>query len=79
MINEEYLQTQQSILLIAAVVSSLPLNEFISQADRADTIAPLLDPTLWQKAHTNLEALLRLARALEAFQGVVLWEKEHGH
>jgi hypothetical protein len=66
--KEEYLETQQKVVLFANMVKDLPLKEFIELADRADAIGPIMDPTLWRNGHENLDIIRRLAGKLRSFQ-----------
>lgn len=68
MTNEEYLQTQQHLVLLAGMVRQLDLGEFLSRIEKADGIAPILDPTLWMKGHSRLDAIRDLARGAAAFR-----------
>lgn len=72
MTNEEYLQTQHAILMVAAVAQDLPLAAFIERAEAADALGPILDPTLYLSQGQNLESVLTIARALLPFQSAVL-------
>ena len=42
--NEEYMETQQKVVLLANMVKDLPLKEFIELADKADAVGPILRP-----------------------------------
>ena len=66
--SAEYLQTQQTISLMAGLVADLPLADFIRAAERADTVGWIIDPTLTRAASPKLNQIIRLARALERFQ-----------
>ena len=57
--------------LIGNIVKDMPLSEFIAAVDRADTIMPIMDPTLWMQNHKKLDELKELAIALKVFQDVV--------
>ena len=76
--EEEYLQTQNQIMLVAGLVAELPLCEFIVAAEEADVVGPLVDPTLWIKAKDNLGTLLDITRALRNFQDLVLTKRKLG-
>ena len=76
MTEEEYLQTQQQIVLIAGLVSRLPLREFIADAEKADAVGPFVDPTLWREGHAKLGDILDIARSLRNFQDLVLTKQK---
>ena len=74
--NEEYLMVQNKILTVTALVQRIPLDEFIQAAEKADTVGPFVDPTLWREGHANLEWILKVARVLREFQAKVqMWSK----
>jgi hypothetical protein len=70
MTDEEYLSTQNTVVLLASMFAQehLDFAGFVTRAERADAIAPMLDPTLWIKGHTRLDAIKRLATAALVFQ-----------
>lgn len=70
--QEEYLQTQQNILTVSGLIASMPLREFIAAGERADTIGPFLDPTLYREAGANLGDILDLARGLRNVQVAIV-------
>lgn len=76
MTNEEYIATQMQLAVLAQMVEQMNLTDFIAQAERADAIAPVIDPTLWMKGHKHLDAVKDLARAGLAFQGAAAKFKE---
>ena len=76
--KDEYVQTQQKLLMFGLVVRNMPLNDFINAAEKADAFGPFVNPTLWMKGQENLHRVLKLARALRGFQEV-LEEEENQH
>ena len=72
--REEYQTTQEMIFMLARIVQSVQLSEFIAQARRAEEIGLFIDPTLWIHGHANLLAIIRLAEILENFKTVVIHE-----
>lgn len=71
MTDEEYLQAQTTIALVAQMTVDLDLDAFIDRANRAESIAPILDPTLWIRGGKKLEAVKDLAIGLRKFQRAV--------
>lgn len=61
--NRDYLRTQIAVIELAAQTTRLPLEEFMRAMNRAETVAPMLDPTLYRAAQNNFEALREVARA----------------
>lgn len=66
--EEEYMSTQQQIVLFASLVQDLPLDAFIEAAQRADAIGPIVNPSLWLASSKKLANLIHLASALRKFQ-----------
>lgn len=71
MTNEEYQNTQIQLQMIGEVVSRLDLAGFLNRIDRAETMGPILDPTLYRRAALGLDKIQTLARAAYAFQRAV--------
>jgi hypothetical protein len=72
MTKDEYLQTQTQLTLIAGLVAEMPLAAFISRAESAEAIGPILHPSEYKAAGEQLIAILAIARAARDFQTVVL-------
>lgn len=70
--NEEYLLTQQKIILFAQLVQDMPLAEFLDRISTAEAIGPMIDPTLYMKAQRNLDAIKDLAGALMKFKAAAV-------
>jgi hypothetical protein len=66
--RDEYEATQALLLSCAQMVRLLPLDKFLRTIEKSDAITPLIDPTLWQKAHKNLYAIKKMAQGALAFQ-----------
>lgn len=65
--DAEYLVMQSHVALIARMVIEIDggtLEAFIARAERADSIGPLLDPSLWMLGHEGLRGVITHARAL---------------
>lgn len=74
MTTAEYAAMQdriRTIYTLAAATDDEALGEFIREAEHADTVAPLLDPTLWLRGRDQLALVIRHARALAAFKKAV--------
>lgn len=67
----DYEMTQQQIVFIGSLVKGLPLDEFIAAIDHADSIGPILDPTLWMRGNKEMMKIRDLAAGLRDFQTVV--------
>lgn len=69
---EEYLDVQGRLRTLAeaalAMISDEDLAAFIAQAERAQSLGPILDPTLWAKGHAQLRLVTEHARALATFR-----------
>ena len=68
MTDEEYSLTQQNLLIVAGFVKDMPLDAFLSRISNCESIAPILDPTLYIKGATKLQQIKRLAQSLQPFQ-----------
>lgn len=62
--KEKYLQIQMAIIAIGRTANALDLESFIAQINSAETVAPMVDPTLYRKAAENMHAIKELAVAL---------------
>ena len=67
----DYEMTQQQIVFIGSLVKDLHLDEFIAAIDHADSIGPILDPTLWMRGNKEMMKIRDLAAGLRDFQTVV--------
>lgn len=68
--EEDYIQTQQQIVLLAWMVKDMPLDAFLAAISLADSVGPLVDPTLYREAHLKMDAVREAAEALRGFQRV---------
>lgn len=68
MTSNEYLQCQTQIGLIDQIVSTMPLDDFLSMARHADSVGSIIDPTLYRDGADALHAVIRRAEALAAFK-----------
>jgi hypothetical protein len=67
----DYEMTQQQIVFIGSLIKGLPLDEFIAAIDHADSIGPILDPTLWMRGNKEMMKIRDLAAGLRDFQTIV--------
>lgn len=73
MTGEEYQATVRSCALVGSMLAQYDLPELLQAIDRADTVGPMLDPTLWIKKHGAMDEDKRL---LEAALPLWRWAKE---
>ena len=59
--NEEYLLCQTQVITFAQLILNIPLEEFLEKADRAETLGPIIDPTLWREANIPFSKIVELA------------------
>lgn len=71
MSDAEYKMIQDQLVLFASMSKDLDLDGFIQKAEKADTVGPFIDPTLWTKANGKLRAIIDMAKALKTFQQTV--------
>lgn len=69
--KEDYLTVQQQLRALAQIVVDMPLADFINEITRAETIGPIIDPTLYIQASNNLTKLRELAETLLLFQRTI--------
>jgi len=65
--SAEYQRTQDALVLIAGIARDLDLDEFLARIDRAETLGPITDPTLYRDASGKLSFVRDLARSLKPF------------
>ncbi len=70
--EEEYISVQSQLLLIGRLVQEMDLPAFLAAIHRAETLAPILDPTLLMRGEKNLTHIRNLAEALQPFRRAVL-------
>lgn len=70
MTEAEYLATQQQLMLLASVVTTMDLDGFIAQADRAESLGPIIDLAVYLRRGRMLGKIKRLAEAARDFQEV---------
>jgi hypothetical protein len=58
----------QQLLMLGNLVKELQLAEYINAINRADSVGPILDPTLWRKGHRKTDILRKMAEGLLEFQ-----------
>lgn len=77
--NEEtYTLGVRQILLIAGLLKDVPTDELLNAMSRADTLGPILNPTLWMAASPNMRLLERIVQAAHDFRVVILRiQREH--
>lgn len=66
----EYGETAAKIVWCALFVQDLDLDGFLAAISRADTVGPIVDPSLWMEGHRQMNLMERLASGLRAFQVV---------
>ena len=72
----EYRAELHSILTMAALIGKLKIYKVLRAMERAETLGPIADPTLFREASSGLqrqkeivEAALRFQQAIEAIMG----------
>lgn len=59
---------QQQLVLFGAIVAEWPLEDFIAAIDHADTIGPIVDPTLWIRGQKAMSQVRQLAAGALEFK-----------
>lgn len=75
--DEIYIQTQQQIIALASIIKDLPLEEFIQKIDLCETIAPMINPTLYLQGHIKLSIIKRIAKATKKLQDEIIKCKQN--
>ena len=61
----KYIETQMRIIEIGKIADSLDLDTFLVCISNAETVGPIMDPTMYRKAMDNLQAIKELAIAAQ--------------
>jgi hypothetical protein len=75
MTEEKYMEIQTVIGVTAAFVRELDLQGFLAAIDKAESVGPIIDPTLYLKSHRQMNRIREAADVLLTFQKVC---KEYG-
>lgn len=70
--EDEYVDTQAVLMRAGGVVALLELDAFIGTLDEAHAIGPIVVPTAYREAMTNMRDLRELAEAAEKVKAVWL-------
>lgn len=71
-----YMETVNQIMMIGRIVADMPLAEFINAISYAETVAAVVDPTLYVQTYGTADDLKNLANGLMKFQAEVMKIKE---
>jgi hypothetical protein len=66
--ESEYMTIQNQVVIMAQAVKGMDLKGFIAAVDRAETVGPIFNPTLYRKAEKNMGIIKALAQKLLSFQ-----------
>ena len=66
--NEKYIETQKVILQVSKDIRFLHLEDFIAAINGAESVAPVIDPTMYMAAMKNLRIIKGMAEGLLKFQ-----------
>lgn len=72
----EYSATQAQLLLVGGIVADMQLEEFINAIGHAETVGPVLNPSLYLQTSQTVAHLKDMAWALLEFKRVVLKVRE---
>ena len=72
MTPQDYLATQVALVAAAKTVGKLDLPAFLADLAHAETLTPMLDPTLYRQGAVRLDRVKRLARAAMVLRGELL-------
>lgn len=68
MTDEEYTTTMHQLFLMAGLIRKTDVNGFLERIARAESVAPILDPTLSRAAGPKLEIVKAVAFGALQFQ-----------
>ena len=69
--NRTYAYVQATLLNVCRVMADLPLDRFLASINRAETVGPIVDPTLFLLAGQTLAKVADLGRAAATFQATI--------
>lgn len=72
MTNELYLLHQTQIINLAMVATGIDTESFIKRIDQAETMGPVLDPSLYRDASLSLSKIKTLAQAVQDLKQTAL-------
>jgi len=72
MTDEEYTMTYQQVVMLAGLIAEMNLPGFLERISLADSIGPILDPTLYLRASRNMHQIEEVARSLNECRRVIL-------
>jgi len=61
---QDYMKAQLDIIAVGRTVERIDLQALLRSVANAETLAPIMDPTLYRKAQANLHGVKRLAESL---------------
>jgi hypothetical protein len=61
--GKEYMTTQMRLIEIGKIADTLDFDGFLKAISNAETVGPIVDPTIYRKAMENLHAIKKLAEA----------------
>lgn len=70
--DQEYQETQNALLLCARMISGLDLTGFLKRIEQADSVAPILDPTLYRRGAERMHAIKKLAQEAKRVQSAFI-------
>lgn len=77
--REEFEVISQQLLMFGNLVKDMELDKYIQAIDRADAVGPIMDPTLWRKAHEKTAILKQMAEGLNKFKSSLPTEEQANH
>jgi hypothetical protein len=74
--DEEYGLIQAQLNVATAMIKPLKLREFLNRIERAESVGPVLDPTLYREAMDKMASVKRIAAAALELQRIANEEEE---
>lgn len=77
--DKQYEATQRTLMILAMIVKDLDLEGFLARIEQAETLGPVLSPTLFMLAEGKMGDVRRLAEACKGFQDEVRRQVDGPH
>ena len=70
--DEEYIAIQRQLLCFAGIIKDMPITEFLERINHCETVAPIIDPTLYIAGIDKLSSIKKIAEGARSFQKAVV-------
>jgi len=74
--EEEYLALQSQMFTVAGIVADWKIVQMLEAINTADSVGPLVDPSLWMRGHEHMDRVKQLVIAFKEVQSVAVKMRE---